>query len=72
MSYRRSLSFAKHEVDILEFFDANGKSDIAKESMKFYMRYRDKITILPDGFGFIKRQENIKTNDKNKINKMLK
>lgn len=39
------MSFAEHETELLEFFDKNGKSDIAKEAMDFYKKNKDKISI---------------------------
>jgi hypothetical protein len=43
MSYRRSISFADDEKELLEYFDENGKSDIAKEAMIFYRDNKDRV-----------------------------
>lgn len=48
MSYRRSLSFAEDEQELLEYFDTHGKSDIAKTALEFYRKYQDKV--IPEGF----------------------
>jgi hypothetical protein len=42
MSYRRTVSFAKNEKDLLEYFDSNGKSDIVKDAIKFYKENKEK------------------------------
>jgi hypothetical protein len=49
MSYRRSLSFADDEQMLVAEYDSNGGSRFAKEAMRFFLRYRDKIMLLPDG-----------------------
>jgi hypothetical protein len=74
MSYRRSLSFAEYEEDLVNHYDNNGKSDFAKEAMKFYLRYKDRITILPEDISFIKRQELQPNNNmlENKMKKLFK
>jgi hypothetical protein len=41
----RSLSFKENEKDLTDYFDNNGKSDIVKEAMKFYIKNKDKIII---------------------------
>lgn len=43
MSFRRSLSFADDEEELLNYFDNNGKSDIAKEALKFYRENKDRV-----------------------------
>lgn len=43
MSYRRALSFTENEKDLLDYFDQNGKSDIAKIALKYYMDNKDKV-----------------------------
>lgn len=45
MSFRRSLSFAEDEKEILDYFDNNGKSDVAKLAMIFYRDNKDKLMI---------------------------
>lgn len=67
MSYRRSLSFADNEEYLLQEFDNNGKSTFAKEAMKFFLRYRDKMVISTNNYT---PQNNIDV--KNKISKLLK
>lgn len=48
MSARRSLSFTEDENDLLSYFDDNGKSDIAKIALKFYIENKDKKDGLND------------------------
>ncbi len=50
MSYRRSLSFAEHEKDLVDYFDENGKSDIAKEALKGHMNKSNNDIVLTDAF----------------------
>ena len=50
MSYRRSLSFSEQEKELLNQFDSHGKSDFAKEAMKYYIRYKSKP--IPDEVKF--------------------
>lgn len=45
MSIRRSISFKETEDELLNFYDENGKSDIAKDAMKFYIKNKDKLII---------------------------
>jgi hypothetical protein len=74
LSYRRSLSFAEHEEVLVNYYDNNGKSDFAKEAMKFYLRYKDRITILPENV-FINSNQQIQNKDtilENKIKKLIK
>lgn len=76
MSFRRSISFADYEEDLVKHYDKNGKSDFAKEAMKFYLRYRNKIAILPDSINLFKLQEiqHISKDNiiENKIKKLIK
>lgn len=48
MSWRRSLSFSSDEEDLKDDYDNNGGSKYAKESMKFFKKYKDKIIIVND------------------------
>lgn len=43
MSDKRTISFGKSEEELLQYFDTNGKSDIAKTAMKFYKENKDKV-----------------------------
>ncbi len=43
MSERRSISFNKNEHDLLKFYDENGKSDIVKIALKFYIENKDNV-----------------------------
>lgn len=43
MSCRRSISFAENEIDLVKYFDDNGKSDIVKLAMRFYIKHKDNI-----------------------------
>lgn len=43
MSFRRSISFADDEEELVNYFDNNGKSDIAKQAMKFYKENKDRV-----------------------------
>ncbi|HHX70867.1 MAG TPA: hypothetical protein GX708_22800 [Gallicola sp.] len=59
MSQRRSISFGENELDLLEFFDTNGKSYIAKQALRFY---RDnKENVLTEGM--VKLLKAMNTND---------
>jgi len=79
MSYRRSLSFAEDEEELLKYFDSNGKSDIAKEAMKFHKEYKNRVITdtmidLIKIIGFNKpNQEVIKNNiSQDKLSKLKK
>lgn len=67
MSWRRSLSFAEGEEHLLNEFDAKGKSDFAKEAMKFFIKFKDRVFIVPDGMS-INNQNQHKVNQTNKLN----
>jgi hypothetical protein len=71
MSFRRSLSFAEDEEDLVNHFDSNGKSDFAKEAMKFFLRFRDKLYVIPDGFGIGNVSRPVKNEVKNKMIKLI-
>lgn len=83
MSYRRPLSFRNDEKYLLDEFDSNGGSKFAKEAMRYYIKYRNKV--LPDeikveilklingNVGIISNQPiQIQNYDKVKIGKLLK
>lgn len=79
MSVRRSLSFAEDEKDLVDYFDTNGKSDIAKEAMKFYKENKDNV--LTDamikllkmiGIGTHENHSQLQKTNINKINKLIK
>lgn len=66
MSNRRSLSFDSDESELLQEFDNNGKSRFAKEAMKFFIKFRDKVFIIPDGMSNrhiidVEKKKNIKS-----------
>lgn len=66
MSDRRSISFDSDESEILKEFDNNGKSRFAKEAMRFFIKFRDKVFIVPDGMSNrhivdIEKKKNIKS-----------
>jgi hypothetical protein len=74
LSWRRSLSFSEDELELVNHFDNNGKSDFAKEAIKFFLRFRDKLYIIPDGLsvGSIgKVNRNVKDETKNKMIKLI-
>lgn len=71
MSWRRSLSFAEDEKDLVNHFDSNGKSDFAKEAMKFFLRFKDKLYIIPDEFSIGKVNRIVKDETKNKMIKLI-
>jgi hypothetical protein len=70
MSWRRSLSFSEDERELVNHFDNNGKSDFAKEAMKFFLKFKDKLYIIPDGFSVNKTQP-VKNEVKNKMIKLI-
>lgn len=72
MSNRRSLSFDSDEDDLLKEFDFNGKSKFAKEAMKFFIRFRDKIFILPDGLSINHKPKVIDIEQKKNIKSLIK
>jgi hypothetical protein len=43
MSERRSISFNKNESELLKFYDTNGKSDIVKVALKFYIENKENV-----------------------------
>jgi hypothetical protein len=74
LSWRRSLSFAEDELELVNHFDNNGKSDFAKEAMKFFLRFKDKLYIIPDGLsisGISKVNRPVKDETKNKMIKLI-
>jgi hypothetical protein len=68
MSYRRCISFTDDEKDLVNHFDNNGKSDFVKEAIKFFLRFRDKLYIVPDGLSVSKT---VKNEVKNKMIKLI-
>jgi hypothetical protein len=71
LSWRRSLSFAEDELELVNHFDSNGKSDFAKEAMKFFLKFKDKLYIIPDGLSIGKINRPIKDDTKNKMIKLI-
>jgi hypothetical protein len=71
LSWRRSLSFSEDEKELVNHFDSNGKSDFAKEAMKFFLRFKDKLYIIPDGFSISKVNRPVKDDTKNKMIKLI-
>jgi len=71
MSWRRSLSFAEDEEELVGHFDNNGKSDFAKEAMKFFLRFRDKLYVIPDGLSIGHISKPVKSEVKNKMIKLI-
>ena len=76
LSYRRSLSFSEHEKDLVDYFDENGKSDIAKEALKNHMNKDSKNNdiVLSDEFheALMKLFEKINICDWNNFNNQPK
>jgi hypothetical protein len=74
MSFRRSLSFADDEHMLVKEYDDNGGSRFAKEAMRFFIRYRDKMMLLPDGLSLAQRPQlpNTNVDIKSKALKQLK
>jgi hypothetical protein len=71
MSWRRSLSFSTDEEDLKNHFDTGGRSDFAKEAMKFFIKFRDKVFIVPDGMSFNHSPKTAQI-PKNNIKKFIK
>jgi hypothetical protein len=73
LSWRRSLSFAEDELELVNHFDSNGKSDFAKEAMKFFLRFRDRMFLLPDGLSINHNyiSKSVKDETKNKMIKLI-
>lgn len=71
MSNRRSLSFDSDEDELLKEFDTNGKSKFAKEAIKFFIRFRDKLFIVPDGLS-INQHKSFINQEQKSIKKLIK
>jgi hypothetical protein len=71
MSWRRSLSFAEDELELVNHFDNNGKSDFAKEAMKFFLRFKDKLYLIPDGLSINQIHKPTKNEVKTKMIKLI-
>jgi hypothetical protein len=68
MSWRRNLSFANHEKHLVEAYDDRGKSDFAKLSMNFFLKYEnliDRMVIVPDTFNPFQQSTNEKQSFQN-------
>jgi hypothetical protein len=72
MSWRRSLSFADGEEHLLNEFDKNGKSDFAKEAIKFFIKFRDRVFIVPDGMSIQNQSKIPNPIQKTNIKKFIK
>jgi len=83
LSYRRSLSFSEHEKELVDYFDENGKSDVAKEALKGHMNKNNNNIVLTDAFheaftSLLKQLDNYSFNGqpkdemKNKMTKLIK
>jgi hypothetical protein len=74
MSWRRSLSFAEGEEHLLNEFDSKGKSDFAKEAIKFFIKFKDRVFIVSDGLSINHNSKinQINTISKNNVKKFIK
>jgi len=72
MSWRRSLSFDSDEDELLVEFDSNGKSKFAKEAMKFFIKFKDRVAILPDGLSLNHRPKVVNNEHKKTIKSLIK
>ena len=43
MSKKRSISFSENELDLMDYFDKNGKSNIAKTALRFHRDNKDNV-----------------------------
>lgn len=60
---------------LVKEYDDNGGSRFAKEAMRFFIKYRDKMMLLPDGLSFTHKpivNANTNVDIKNKALKQLK
>lgn len=76
MSDKRTISFGKNEGELLQYFDDNGKSDIAKTAMQFYKENKDRVLtdaivgILKTlGLGGMNQPQSMNLNSFNKLRK---
>ncbi len=79
MSWRRSLSFANDEEDLKNDYDNNGGSRYAKDAMRFFKKYIDKICIVNDNvnsntsiYGINSNKDIVSQEVKNKASKLIK
>jgi hypothetical protein len=72
MSWRRSLSFSEHEKDLKDDYDSNGGSKYAKECMKFFKNFKDKVFIVPDGLSINHKPRVIGNEQKKNIKSLIK
>lgn len=72
MSWRRSLSFDSDEDELLIEFDSNGKSKFAKEAMKFFIKFKDRVAIVPDGLSLNHRPKVVNSEHKKTIKSLIK
>lgn len=73
MSYRRGLSFASSEKHLVDYYDNNGKSDFAKEAMKFFIRFKDKVFIGDgSGSGNARESKMVEAEVRSKMSKLIK
>lgn len=71
MSWRRSLSFAENEKDLLEDYDRNGGSKYAKYCMRFVKKFENKFFIIPDGLNITHMSKPVKNEVKSKMIKLI-
>jgi len=73
MSERRSISFDEEERELLNYFDSNGRSKIAKTAMSFYKEHKGKIFIdsIKDIIQILNVSQKPQINDQ-KIQKLIK
>lgn len=67
MSIRRGLSFADCEIDLVEDYDKNGGSKYAKQCMRFFKIFKDKVVLL-DNHASISHKTSINVNSEQKKN----
>jgi hypothetical protein len=72
VSWRRSLSFATDEEDLKDDYDSNGGSKYAKECMKFFKNFKDKVFIVPDGLSIGYKPRVVNNEHKKSIKSLIK
>jgi hypothetical protein len=74
MSVRKSISFADDEIELLDYFETNGQSKIAKTALQFYKENKDKIFINSIGelVGLLGKQPNTQQNYNKPVNKLIR
>jgi len=73
MSIRRGLSFADSEIDLVEDYDNNGGSKYAKQCMKFFKMFKDKVVLVNNHASLYQKSSiNVQYEQKKSIKSLIK